>query len=99
MRALDRGGPERPPRSLLQVKVIGKEKTVMPTQKVLKIREVATILSVSSRHVQRMVYQGKLPAIHLGPQTIRIPVREFEEWLDHKTDEAVTTQKRRRHPI
>ena len=67
--------------------------------KVLKIREVADILSVSSRHVQRMVYTGKLPAIHLGPQTIRIPVREFEEWLDQKTQEAISIQKKRRHPV
>ena len=78
--------------------MVGKENTVMQTQKVLKIKEIASILQVSSRHVQRMVYEGKIPAIYLGPQTIRIPVREFEEWLDHKTQDAVNTQKRRRHP-
>ena len=84
---------------LLQVKAIGKEYTVMKTQKVMKIKDVAAILSVSDRHVQRMVYEGKLPAIHLGPQTIRIPVREFEQWFDHKTQEAVSVQKRRRRPV
>jgi excisionase family DNA binding protein len=71
----------------------------MKIQKLLKIKDVASILSVSSRHVQRMVYEGRLPAIHLGPQTVRIPEQALEEWFGQKTDEAVNTQKRRRRPI
>lgn len=78
---------------------VGKGNTVMQTQKVLKIKDVASILSVSERHVQRMVYEGKLPAIHLGPQTIRIPEQSLDEWLNRKTEDAVTTQKKRRRPV
>lgn len=69
-----------------------------PVKQVYTIKEVAGILAVSTRHVQRMVGLGDLPSIHLGPQTIRIPVREFQQWLDTTTGEAVAVQKRRRNP-
>ena len=46
-----------------------------PDQMMFTVREVAAILGVSQQGVYKWVYDGLLPAMHLGKGTVRISRR------------------------
>jgi excisionase family DNA binding protein len=59
--------------------------------RLLTVREVADLLSVSTETVLRWVRQGKLPAIRLPGGAIRIWESALERWL---ADRQVARQSR-----
>jgi len=50
---------------------------------VLTTQQVASILKVSPRSVQKLVKEQNLPAIHIG-RKIRIPSTKFLRWLEEQ---------------
>jgi excisionase family DNA binding protein len=45
----------------------------------LKVTEAADFLSVHPNTVRKLIKSGKLPALRLGPKTIRIRIEDLKE--------------------
>lgn len=59
-------------------------------ERLLTTREVATLLHVSVRYVQRQVAEGRLRALALGSgarQTLRIRETDLEAWVGRHVHE------------
>ena len=52
---------------------------IMP--KLLKIAEVAEILSVSKTTIYRLIQIGDLPAVHIGDELVRVRVEDLEKFI------------------
>lgn len=52
----------------------------------LTIREVAEALSMSTRHVRRLVASGELPAVRFGPQTQRIARTDLLDYVRRQNE-------------
>ena len=52
----------------------------------LTIEEVAVILSVSSRTVDRYIQLGLMEVIRLGPRMKRISLKDLETFIERKRD-------------
>jgi excisionase family DNA binding protein len=50
----------------------------------LKLSQIAEMLNVHRLMVYRLVAKGEFPVIYLSRRCIRVPRREFEEWLASK---------------
>lgn len=50
------------------------------------LAEVAELLSVTKRTVQRWISDGQLTAIRLNPRNIRIQRSDLNKFLSNKTD-------------
>ena len=55
----------------------------------LRVRDVAARLEYSPQHVYQLIHAGRLPAVRLGPRTIRVPRAAFEAWLEVQVDRSV----------
>jgi excisionase family DNA binding protein len=55
----------------------------------LTVPEVATELGVSTRHVYRLIAEGRLPAVRLSERRLRVPRAALDAWLRVQTDRAV----------
>jgi excisionase family DNA binding protein len=54
-----------------------------PSERLLRISEVAEILKVSNRTVSRMAISGELPSVRFG-RSVRVRERDLKEYiLDH----------------
>lgn len=53
-----------------------------PTPKLLTTKETAEILRLSESGLRKLVRQGKVPHIRLGPRTIRFEMKAIESWLN-----------------
>jgi excisionase family DNA binding protein len=51
---------------------------------VYELSEVADILGVSTRTIQRMVADGRLPAVHLGQRITRVTHQALTGLLDNR---------------
>jgi excisionase family DNA binding protein len=52
---------------------------------ILTVVEVAKRLKISRGKAYGMAQQGQLPVVRLG-RSVRIPAREFEDWLERRTE-------------
>jgi excisionase family DNA binding protein len=57
----------------------------------LTIKDVASIISFSTRHVYRLVELGDLPAVRSG-RTWRVPKRALQQWIADREGEAEQTR-------
>jgi excisionase family DNA binding protein len=48
----------------------------------LTLKEVAEQLRISQKKVKALIEQEGLPAYDLGTRARRVPVSEFEDWLE-----------------
>ena len=55
----------------------------------VRIREAAEQLGVSTAHGYRMARDGVLPVTRLTPGGLRVPRRAFESWLAQLNDDAL----------
>jgi len=60
-------------------------------EKLLTIREVAEILRVSRRTIERWVKQGKIKAVRIGPHTLRFTPSDVEDLITGKGHVEKTT--------
>lgn len=64
----------------------------------IDVREVATILKVSTRSVWRLVARGELPApIRVG-RAARWRVAQIEAWIDARTSDTEAMHRLHRRP-
>ncbi len=49
------------------------------------IKEIADLLSVSNRTVERWIADGKLVAIRLNPRSLRVQKEDLQRFLSNKT--------------
>jgi excisionase family DNA binding protein len=55
----------------------------------LRVSEAAEMLSVARSKAYAMVQTGELPSVRLG-KSVRIPVRSLNEYVERKTEEALS---------
>ena len=61
-------------------------------------KDVATALGISTRMVHQLLDAGELPWVNIGRRR-RIPIREFEAWIEARTADALATQRNRRMTV
>jgi excisionase family DNA binding protein len=66
----------------------------MATQELLRPRDLAEPLGVSKDRVYQMIRAGELPSTLVG-NSIRIPRRAWEAWLDERNRDASIGRKER----
>ena len=59
----------------------------MPTI-LLTVSEAADRLTLSERHVRRLIAKGNIAATRLGPHTLRVAADEVERFIASRTDVA-----------
>lgn len=64
----------------------------MTTDRLLKLGEVAELLSCSPRHVARLVKDGRLPVIRFGSRMTRVHVATPEELAGLKQARSLPTR-------
>ena len=64
----------------------------MNPKEMLKPRDVAPLLGVSTSRIYQLVAAGELPATRVGG-AIRIPRAAWEAWLRGRTEEALSLLK------
>lgn len=47
------------------------------------VNEVAATLAISNDTVRRLLSDGKLPGIRVSARIWRIPIKDFEKWLEN----------------
>ena len=52
----------------------------------LKPCEAATLLGIGRNKLRQILASGELPAIRLGPRSLRIPLPALRAWLRAKAD-------------
>jgi excisionase family DNA binding protein len=50
-----------------------------PARRRLSIIEAATILGVNPKTVRRYIWEGRLPAVRVGPKLLRIDPRDLDQ--------------------
>lgn len=61
----------------------------------LTLKEAAAQLQVSDDTVRRRIADGTLPAVRLGPRTLRISVAALEGYIRDQESRQVPSQERR----
>ncbi len=61
-------------------------------------KEVAHILALSVKTVHRMISEGIIESINIGPQTVRISRAKFDKWYQERDQEAESEKRERRNP-
>lgn len=51
----------------------------------LTTEDVARLLNVSSKTIQRKVARREIPFVRLGPRTVRFDPDKIERWLEEQT--------------
>lgn len=58
----------------------------------LTVGQVADVLQLSRRTVQRLIDVGDLPAVRLGPRSLRVPLERLNEALEHHSTITEVTE-------
>ena len=58
------------------------------TSRLLRVRDVAELLDVSSETVLRRIRAGQLPAIRIATNALRIREDELDDWLEQHREKA-----------
>ncbi len=64
------------------------EAEIMLLKMLLNVQEAAFLLGVKPAEVYRMISAGELPVCKLSPRTIRIPVKQFREYIEAAREDA-----------
>jgi excisionase family DNA binding protein len=63
---------------------------MMSTEKdAYTVKDVAARLQIGTPAVYEMVAAGRIPSVRFGRGSIRIPVKEFEVWIQSETRQTV----------
>ena len=62
------------------------------TTRLLRIRDVAELLDVSTETVLRRIRRGDLPAIRLASNALRVREDELDRWLEQHRHTTEATQ-------
>ena len=57
------------------------EKEMAPEKDAYTVKEAAQRLAIGTAAVYELVAGGRIPSIRIGKGSIRIPIRQFEDWV------------------